>query len=245
MKILDGPIVRREPVLAQQVGDYLRTQIENGELAAGDKLPSELQLAELLEVSRTVIREALALLKHDGLIESIKGGRTRVAKDPHGWVFRLEKDDLEDQKYLTHLYEMRFIVEPEAAALTALRATKKKLARIKQTLADLNRVRDSGDDATNESLAFHEALMDGTGNPHFSNFVAWLGKKFFSCIKHHVIERNAQYISIIKNEHEAIMESILSRDHKKAREHTRYHILASARRHGIELDLPDQPNDRS
>lgn len=62
-----------------QVKEALRTQIEQGEWKPGEQLPGELELCDLFDVSRTVIRQALTELAHDGLIVKHKGKGTFVA----------------------------------------------------------------------------------------------------------------------------------------------------------------------
>lgn len=63
-----------------QVKDALRTRIEQGEWKPGEQLPGELELCDLFAVSRTVIRQALTELAHDGLIVKHKGRGTFVAE---------------------------------------------------------------------------------------------------------------------------------------------------------------------
>lgn len=59
--------------LAQRVIDELRTQIESGKLQAGDQLPTEPQLEAAFDVSRTVVREAIADLRAAGLVKPVQG----------------------------------------------------------------------------------------------------------------------------------------------------------------------------
>ena len=63
-----------------QVKDALRTRIEQGEWKPGEQLPGELELCDMFAVSRTVIRQALTELVHDGLIVKYKGKGTFVAE---------------------------------------------------------------------------------------------------------------------------------------------------------------------
>ena len=231
-------VIRREPSLAQQVANFLTEQIYSGVFAPGEMLPSEAQLAKQLNVSPTVIREALAPMKHEGLLESRKGGRSRVARDFSGLVFRLDVDDRQDPNFLAHLYELRAIIEPEAAALAAVRATEEALAIIRERYEALKRALEEGREGTDESHAFHKAILDASGNPHLAKFLSWVGKKIWSFIQNNDLDYRSEMISTAQREHEAIIEAIMNRDHVKARELARRHVLNAARRHGLDIQLP-------
>lgn len=66
-------LVQRKRALSAKVADQLRARIESGQYAPGDKLPTEPVLVQTFGFSRTVIREAIAALRSDGLIESRQG----------------------------------------------------------------------------------------------------------------------------------------------------------------------------
>jgi GntR family transcriptional regulator len=68
--------------LYRQVADAIRQQIISGELAPGSLLPSEKYLAEVHEVGRDTIRDAMAHLRSEGLVESKRGYRSRVRSIP-------------------------------------------------------------------------------------------------------------------------------------------------------------------
>src|SRR5690554_3603794 len=73
----------RRRTLADEVTEVLRARLMAGEVAAGGRLPTESQLADAFQVSRAVIREAIARLKHEGLVESRQGaGIFRVSASP-------------------------------------------------------------------------------------------------------------------------------------------------------------------
>jgi GntR family transcriptional regulator, transcriptional repressor for pyruvate dehydrogenase complex len=70
------------PTLSDQVTNALLARIESGQLKAGEKLPREVVLAPEFGVSRTVIREAISRLKHEGLVESRQGSGVFVRAQP-------------------------------------------------------------------------------------------------------------------------------------------------------------------
>ena len=95
----EKPSILRQPALAEQVAGHLARQVEQGELEPGQPLPSDAKLCYRYEVSRTVVREALARLKYDGLLESKKGGRTRVSTEAQRRAFRLSEPENQDQEW--------------------------------------------------------------------------------------------------------------------------------------------------
>jgi len=238
MKLIHQSIIKRVPALAQQVADFLTEAIHNGAFTPGEILPSETELAKQMDVSRTVVREAQARMKNEGLLESCKGGRTMVAKDLSGLVFRLGANAYRDQNFLGYLYELRAIIEPEAAALAAVRAKKENLALILEKYEKMKNALASGRDGTDESQDFHKVLIDASGNPHLANFVGWVGKKIWSFRQNNSLEHNVEMLSAAQQEHEAIIEAILNREAAKAKEVARQHVINAARRHGLEIHLP-------
>ncbi len=235
MNVNEQPIIKRQPALAQQVSDHLTRQIKDGVLSPGDLLPSEADLAKQLQVSRTVVREALARMKHDGLLDSKKGGRTRVARDVSGQVFRLAPE--QEESIIANLFEMRFIIEPEAAALAAVRGTDEALALVKAAFDRLQEVVDRGQESTQESWAFHKAMVAASGNPQLARFLSWVEKKLWSFSYTQNPEENAELAVQAQKEHVVLLESLLSRDADVARDVARRHVVEAANRHGVDLSM--------
>ena len=239
MKIPNRPIIQRQPELSEQVYTHLRNFLQNQELLPGEVFPSETELSKSFDVSRAVIREALSRMKHDGLLESRKGGRTHIAMDTSGLAFRTDAKAHTKEHYLTYLYEMRAIIEPEAAALAAMRATPEALGKIKGNLKALKKAINNNEDGTDESLEFHKSIIDASGNPHFAEFINWVGKKVWAFIRANDIEEHGKMISDIQKEHMAIVDAIESHDFNKARKITRKHVLQAAKRRNVEIVLPE------
>jgi GntR family transcriptional repressor for pyruvate dehydrogenase complex len=101
MKFSNELTLRREPKLSEQLADFLAEEIANGQIRPGISLPSEAELSYRFNVSRTVIREALARLKNDGFITSRQGSRSKVTKGPNR-SFRVRPLQPKD---ILHLYE--------------------------------------------------------------------------------------------------------------------------------------------
>jgi DNA-binding FadR family transcriptional regulator len=155
--------------LTQQVAQELGQRIVRGDYSPGDALPSEVDLAAELEVSRTVVREALKVLGAKGLIRS----RPRVGPvvQPRRSWERLDSDILawslhgEQLKvFLDQLTEVRRIVEPDAARLAATRATFEELEHISTTFSAMEAAVANPDAFLEHDLAFHGAIIEAAHN---------------------------------------------------------------------------------
>ncbi len=231
------PIIKRQASLAQQVADFLTEEINRGAFEPGGMFPTEAELAARLDVSRTVVREAIARLKHEGLIETRRGGRSKLAKDPSGLVFRLDMGD-QQETALEKLYELRAIIEPEAAAIAAARAKPKEIQVLKTRLHEIRKALADGKDGTEESLRFHGAIIDASGNPHLAKFVSWVDKKLWSFTGIKNLYKNGEMLTGVHGEHEEIVKAIEERNPKKARKIARKHVIKAARRHNLHIDIP-------
>ena len=75
---INGTKLKKRPCLSGQVADYLKSEIKKGAIRPGESLPSEAELFYRFTVSSTVIREAPACLKHDGVLESKQASRNNT-----------------------------------------------------------------------------------------------------------------------------------------------------------------------
>lgn len=140
--------------------------IEEGTFSPGSKLPTEMELAARFEVSRVPIREALSVLRAMGVISSQQGGGSYVEeRAPFSLLqhFHVHEANAENIK---HLFEMRRILEPEAAYLAALRRTPEDIERIRKVLALLESELVSADKTGLEAdFEFHRSIIHASHNP--------------------------------------------------------------------------------
>ena len=112
--------------LSQRIADTLKKMIlEEQVYTAGQKLPNENELSQLLGVSRTTLREAIRILAAEGVLTVKRGCGTFVAGQLNYYVDSgIEMQDFSQMRItLRDLYEARTIFEPEAAALACRRAS--------------------------------------------------------------------------------------------------------------------------
>lgn len=155
--------------LSQQVSREIVKSILRGDFKTGDLLPSEKELARQFDASRPVVREALQTVAMLGLLKRRQGRGTRVAPDddwrhlaPELLLARTEVGSVED--LLLELLELRRMVEVEAAAMAASRATEEDIEEMRRHLDHMDASRTDLDMFTKHDVAFHNALLKATGN---------------------------------------------------------------------------------
>ncbi|MCK5428642.1 MAG: FadR family transcriptional regulator [Anaerolineales bacterium] len=152
--------------LYEQIVAQIEDRILSGELQPGDKLPAERELAEQFGVSRTAIREAMKALTQRGLVEIYPGRGTFVTHSTSAAVRHsidlLVKIGHEDG--IMDLVEVREILEPEIAALAAIRATEENIAIMQDAVDAMDNAMDDPDTYIEADLDFHLALAQGSDN---------------------------------------------------------------------------------
>ena len=117
--------------LGEQVSEQIAQLIIDNNWEIGDKLPNEFELANMLNVGRSTIREAIKALTSRNILEIRRGAGTFISQkrgivdDPLGLAF--VKDKL---KLATDLLEVRFMIEPRIAAIAAIKATDEEIEKI-------------------------------------------------------------------------------------------------------------------
>ena len=220
--------------LAEQVMARLSADIRGGRLAPGARLPTEQALTTELGVSRTVVREAVAALRADGLVVTRRGSGAFVA-DPMAGPFRIAAPHATTLNDILDVMELRLAVEVEAAAFAAERASRRQVAVIRTAWRSIDTALKRGEGAVAEDFAFHRAIAEATGNSQFPRFLAYLGS--------HVIPRQSvrlnvdtpderrTYLERIQHEHSRIVAAISDGDAAEARRAMREHLTRSLGRY--------------
>src|SRR6478672_12734293 len=130
-------LVIKEDVTVRLLSTFKRL-ISEGALVAGSRLPSERELAENFQVSRSSLRQALKVLEIMGVISQRVGDGTylnpvapSVLDEPMEFLILLNGISFHE------LMEARVIVEPELAARAATRATPESLARLREAIVGM------------------------------------------------------------------------------------------------------------
>ncbi len=151
------------------VARELGIRIVSGVLTPGEILEGEIAASEQFKVSRTAYREAIRILAAKGLVHSRPKIGTQVSPrsewhllDPDvlGWIFVGEPDE----GLIESLFELRRIVEPDAARLAAIRRSEDQLARMKAGLDGVARHGFHSEEGRRCDQSFHSALLEASGN---------------------------------------------------------------------------------
>jgi DNA-binding FadR family transcriptional regulator len=221
--------------LSRGLFEQLAEQIRSGRLAPGSRLPTEEALTRAARVSRTVVREAVAALRAEGLVVTRQGVGAFVSAEPQRAPFRIEPERMQSLADILSVMELRLGVEIESAGIAAERASRAQVKAIGAALEAIGRAAHAGESAVDEDLAFHRAIAEATGNPEFPRFLQFIGR--------HLIPRRTvtglpermggreAYLALIQEEHRRIFEAIRDRDPGAAREAMRRHLTRSLERY--------------
>lgn len=151
-----------------EVAERIRSAIFRDKLALFQRLPSERDLAAQFGVSRVVVREAVRALEASGLVTVKKGpkGGIFVAQDYERPVVDTVTNLLAGGgATLEHLFEMRLLIEPQAAARLAERGGEADFAMLEQKIAEAERERGADHSVRHRYIEFHRLVIRLAGNP--------------------------------------------------------------------------------
>ena len=210
---------------ADRVYEEILGQIVAGDFKIGDRLPSENQISTEHEVSRAVVREALARLYADGVTVTRRGAGTYVQRQPGREFLRLSP--IGGVADLMRCFEFRIGLEGEAASLAAQRRTEEQLAAIEEAFEELNRINATGQVGIQEDIRFHAAIADASRNQLFIQTLEALaihvvnGMKITRTLS---LTRSKKRLALVQDEHRRVVEAIRESDVEHAREAMRAHI---------------------
>lgn len=221
--------IARDLGVAIVSGKYLPGDILNGEIAASDRL----------SVSRSAYREAVRILSAKGLVESRPKVGTRVSAQEHwhlldpdvlGWIFEFEPD----VSLITSLFELRKVVEPQAAALAASRRSKADLAAMAAALEGMAKHTLAAEEGRRADQDFHATLLRASGNVFLVSLTTGIG----AAISWTTIfrQRESPLSRDPLPDHQRVYEAIAASDAKEAH---------AAMGHLIDLALLDTTNARA
>jgi DNA-binding FadR family transcriptional regulator len=203
--------------LHTRVADTIGLSILRGDVKPGQPLPSEVRLCAMLNVSRTAVREALRVLVGKRLLQSRPKSGTRV-RPPEDWshfdpdVLRWQLAVTDTDSYLRKLFELRFAIDPPAAALAARAATKPDLARIRQAFEAMEGAADNAAFVKGD-IAFHNGIYLATHNELF-----WPLARMFEVALHESfrIAARGSHRSRAIAEHRELMDAVCAGDPARA-----------------------------
>ncbi len=214
--------------LPRQVARALVGSILLGHLKPGEPLPAAGDLAREFEVSRPVVREALKIVATLGMVTSRQGRYSRVTERaawndlaPELLATRLEVGAIDD--IIADSLELRRVIETEAAALAAERATMEDLASMREEFDALNLATRNTDAYTAHDVAFHDAILRATHNRLFLQLIDQM-REVLVLTRTVSVTASPDRVPASQHGHEAIFEAIEARSPERARQAMTDHL---------------------
>ncbi|WP_434362925.1 FadR family transcriptional regulator [Parasalinivibrio latis] len=198
--------------LASQLIEEIKKRILDGDLAPGDKLPSEQSLINQYGVSRTVVREAIAGLRADGMVVTRQGVGAFVTDNP---MNRLDIFNPKTLKDILHVLDLRLCLEAKTAELAAQNRSDAQLAKIAKTLEEFKKAGTDYKEISSADFQFHMAIAEASGNPYFLKLLEHLGPQIIPHSRidlYQLPDDEVDFLGKVYFEHEAIYKHIENQD---------------------------------
>jgi DNA-binding FadR family transcriptional regulator len=228
----------RTPQLPSRVAAAIATEIMEGRLADGAKLPTEQVLAAKFGVSRSVVREAIARLRSDGMVRSRQGVGAFVVRERDSATLRIDADLMSDRFVFRNVFELRAILEIRAAGLAARRGTPEQLAAVSEAMMRMRHASNWLVEGVPADLEFHRLVAAASGNAYMAMMVGFLSGQMRESImfmRENQSDVAGAMIGTNIAEHAAIHDAVVGRDPDRAITAMRTHIMNAARRLGYDL----------
>lgn len=210
----------------EQVVDQIKSMIIDGTLKKGDKLPTERDLAEQLQISRASIREAIRALEVIGLVESKQGAGNFIKESfeeslfqPLSMMFMLEESNPHE------ILELREVLELETSILAAKKITDEELEVLEVLIKKLKESNDE-DQSVIIDKEFHYTIARASRNLLIMNVLHVISQLIDEFIKdaRKKILSNVDNREYLIRQHELLFEALKERNSDKAYEATKGHF---------------------
>lgn len=174
---MDFGQISRSEHLPARIAAKIGREITEGRIAPGEKLPTEHLLATTFGVSRSVVREAIAQLRNEGLVETRQGVSAFATEIERRQSLRIEQGDLANRGSFRDLFQLRIPLEVEAARLAAIHHTPQDLGKIDEALQQMTGAEKWTEQGIVADLAFHRAIAAATHNEYFLLFIGFIAER--------------------------------------------------------------------
>lgn len=212
------------------VAERLLAYIASERLKPGDRLPTEKALAEMLDASRTVVREAVKILSAVGRL-SVQKGRGIYIADPSAGLWLHSHFTPSDPEQIYSLFEFRGCIEGSAARLAAERATP---AQVKAMRAAVQRCHDAAAAHDHDAFAeadvyFHRSVAEAAGNEYLASSLGSIQRLHRQITVISLSGAPAGSLSTAARQHEEIAEAIAASDRDRATTRMDEHLQVTLR----------------
>ena len=209
------------PLLTEQIADQICQLISQRHLSKGEKIPNEFELARLFHAGRGTIREAVKLLISRNILEIKRGKGTFVCENP-GMVadpfgFNYEENKI---RLVADLVTIRYILEPEIAALAAKYAVKEEIDRMWSLIRRIEDDAKENKDYSCDDISFHTTIAQCSQNLVMPNLIPVI--HYGIDLYNHSLEKYETLKAL--SFHREIIKGIENRDSEMAREAMKNHL---------------------
>ena len=219
---------RRAAGVTEDAIERIRDLVASGEWGPGTRLPREADLAKQLGLSRNSLREAVRALSLARVLEVRQGDGTYVSSLEPGELLEptLSATHLLQGRTVLELFEVRRMLEPEAAAMAAQHADVGVIAALRHELDRMVAAGDRADDLVEADAAFHDVIARAPGNGVLQALLRSLSTNTVRArLWHGIADRGA--LDLAREEHARIYEAIAAGDTDLARAATLLHIATN------------------
>lgn len=215
------------------VAQKIEQKIVSGDIAVGQVLPSELDLAAQLKVNRSTVREAIRLLEQNGLVRRREGGKKLFVTVPGraGLSDRLRNTMIMQKVTFRELWEVMSALEPMAAEASARNVTPELLERLKDNIERTKSALANTHLLTELDIEFHDLVAEASSNRALQLSHEAISKLFYPAFLKVFLKLNAGERLLIA--HQKVYEALVNRDEREARSWMDKHIADFKR--GYEL----------
>ncbi|OWT60382.1 FadR/GntR family transcriptional regulator [Candidimonas nitroreducens] len=211
--------------LPDAIAQQIRLKILAGDFEQGAKLPTEYELSEIFKVSRNVVREAIARLKLNGLIETRRGIGSFVSQNARARRFEVLAEDLLDIGQLRQIYQLRIEIESGAAALAAENRTETQLLALEDALVRADESKGDWERGVEVAIKFHLAVTQCSNNFYFIRLMEHLSYVIHKAVRTlRYSSTGTERIGRVEYEHHAVVDAIRLQDAEQARQAMRMHL---------------------
>ena len=230
--------------LPDEVAASITGAIETGQLRPGDRLPTEHELSRRFGVARTVVREAISLLKYDGVVDARRGVGAFVTETGRRSAFRISPACFDKRRQIVQLLQLRTGVQAGASALAAETRSAERMAEIAALFEEVAAADAEGPDRALErrvdaELLFYRRITEASGNDYYVEVVGLIEANIQTNLRSAFLKNAAasEFGPAILAEHRSVRDALAARDPEAARLATRTRFERAAERLAARADF--------
>mgnify|MGYP000280096458 CR=1 FL=1 len=225
--------------LHEEIVEKIQDMIAKGTLAPGTQLPPERDLAEVFQVSRITLREAIHVLEMRGLVTRKQGRGTFIKEMPGAMISEsIQRFYNFTDCSFREVVILRSILEPQVARMAAQNATDEELEQLRELAENINQCGDDRDRMAAYDSKFHELLAAASKHTLIHAIMSGVHKIIMNSIREEMeyTPRDRR----VEDQHRKICEAVCSRDPEKAHAAMQSHmkvLLSMLRKDDPDFDI--------